>query len=258
MKEIETFFNEEKLKLTSFIFRMTRNLEDTEDLLQESLLTAIEKRDQFKNKANFKTWIFSIASNKTLDFLRKEKRWSDNVMDKAKESAMSDSDFFESLKNVNRSSPFGVFEMKEHINLCFTCISKTLQIEKQLALILKDFYGFRVKEISEILTKTSSQIKHDLEDARAKMIDIYEHRCALINKKGICNQCSELNGIFNPKQHLEHKKNEIKFLNDSETKSKEDLYSLRTDLIKAIDPLNSEGRDFQQMHLRFICEIAKQ
>ncbi|MFT6865811.1 MAG: RNA polymerase sigma-70 factor (ECF subfamily) [Cyclobacteriaceae bacterium] len=129
MQEIEPFLKEEKHRLSSFILTMARNPEDTQDLLQDSLLTAIEKKDQFKNRASFKTWISTIAINKTLDFLRKEKRWSDNVTDKAKEMSMIDSDFFESLKRVNQTSPFGVCEVKEHINKCFTCISKTLGMD---------------------------------------------------------------------------------------------------------------------------------
>ena len=34
----------------------------------------------------------------------------------------------------------------------------------------------------------------------ARTIEIFDQRCSLINKQGICHQCTELNGIFNPKQ----------------------------------------------------------
>lgn len=257
MESLESFFLKEKNTLSSFIFRMTKNTEDTEDILQETMLSAIKNQDTFSGASNFKTWIFSIASNKTIDFLRKEKRWSENVMDRAKQASMASPEFFESLVSINKTSPHGTFEVKEHIDLCYTCISKTLDIEKQVALILKDIYEFTVKEIAQIIDKTESQVKHYLEDARAKMIEVYDRRCALINKNGVCNQCSELNGIFNPKQDFEKKKQEIKFAKDVASKSKEELYQLRNELVKSIDPLNSEGHEFQQKHLSFICEIAK-
>lgn len=257
MTSIETFFHKEKNKLSSFVYRMTKNTENTEDLVQETLLTAIEKQKDFNQDASFKTWIFSIATNKTIDFLRKESRWADNVMDKAKQNAMSNPDFFGKLKSINNNSPHGAFEVKEHINLCFTCIAKTLVIESQVALILKDVYGFKVKEIAQIIGRSVSQVKHDLEHARNQMIEIFDKRCALINKKGVCNQCSELNQIFNPKQHIAAKKNEINFMKNQASKSKKELYALRTDLVAAIDPLNSEGHEFQKLHLDFICEVAK-
>ena len=35
---------------------------------------------------------------------------------------------------------------------------------------------------------------------RRTMTDIFEKRCSLVNKQGVCYQCSELNGLFNPRQ----------------------------------------------------------
>ena len=153
------------------------------DIVQDTMVTAIEKFDQFKGKSTLKTWIFSIASRKTIDHLRKEKRWSENVMDKAKSAAMAEREIIGQLQNVINQSPHGKFEVTEHIELCFRCLSKTLPIEQQLALMLKDIFDFKVREIAMIIERSVSQVKHYLEDARAKMIDIYDRRCALINKK---------------------------------------------------------------------------
>ncbi len=69
-------------------------------------------------------------------------------------------------------------------------------IEQQLALMLADIYDFKVIEISEILNVTAGVVKHLLHDARTTMESIFEHRCALINKQGVCHQCSELNGLI--------------------------------------------------------------
>ena len=67
--------------------------------------------------------------------------------------------------------------MKEHIDYCFTCMSKTLPIENQVALILKDIYDFQIKEICLILGKTEGVVKHLLNDARNIMTGIFENRC---------------------------------------------------------------------------------
>jgi RNA polymerase sigma-70 factor (ECF subfamily) len=67
---------------------------------------------------------------------------------------------------VHDTSHAGAYEMKEHMDFCFTCISKTLLIENQVALILKDIYDFQVREIGLILGKTEGVIKHLLNDAR--------------------------------------------------------------------------------------------
>lgn len=52
-------------------------------------------------------------------------------------------------------------------------------------------------------------VKYYLHTSRAQMINIFDGRCALINKEGACHQCSELHGIFNPKQDFEVEKNKI-------------------------------------------------
>lgn len=257
MEAIQQFFEKEQQRLNSFIFRMVNNPEDTRDIVQDTMMVAIEKFDQFKGDSTLKTWVFSIASRKTIDFLRKEKRWSENVMDKAKSAAMAEPEIIGVLQNVVSQSPHGKFEVTEHMELCFRCLSKTLPIEQQIALMLKDIFDFKVKEITVIIERSVSQVKHYLEDARAKMIEIYDRRCALINKNGVCNQCTELSGIFNPKQNAQARLMEVKFVKDAQSKSKEELYQLRNDLVKSIDPLKAEGHEFQHKHMKFICEVAK-
>ncbi len=257
MEEIKQFFVEHQAQLSSFVFRMVNDPVLTQDLVQDTMVTAFEKFSQYKAEASLKTWIFAIASRKTIDRLRKEKRWSENVMDKAKSAAMMNPETIWMLQGVTKQAN-GTFDAREHIELCFRCLSKTLPIEQQLALMLKDIFEFKVKEISQVLEKTPSQIKHYLEDGRAKMIEIYDRRCALINKDGVCHQCTELLGIFNPSQEAQMELMSVQFVKDAQHKSKEDLYQLRNDLIKSIDPLESEGHEFQHKHMKFICQVAAQ
>ena len=72
------------------------------------------------------------------------------------------------------------------------------------------------------------------------MSDIFDKRCALINKKGVCYQCTELNAFFNPKQ----KAQEVLLLGN-ENQDKYQLLKLRTLLVKGIDPLQNEGSAIQ-------------
>jgi RNA polymerase sigma-70 factor, ECF subfamily len=147
---------------------------------------------------------------------------------------------------VHDTSPAGAYEMREHIDYCFTCISKTLQIENQVALILKNIYDFQVKEIGLILGKTEGVVKHLLNDARNTMTDIFEHRCALINKNGVCHQCSHINEIFNPKQNQQEELMKLELVKASRKFNREQLFELRTLLVKAIDPLHAAGTDFHE------------
>ena len=81
------------------------------------------------------------------------------------------------------------------------------------------------------------------------MIDIFDKRCALINKEGVCHQCSELNGVFNPKQNFEIEKNKIEMARIAEKGDKQHLLDLRLQIVREIDPFQSAGSDLQIQHL---------
>lgn len=224
-------------ELKSYLYRLTCDREIANDLAQDTFLKVIEKQDQFKGRSSFKTWIFSIATNLALDGLRKRKRWPETAQDDSKALAQSDPAYRTAFLDVNKNSLKGAFDFKEHISSCFTCISKTLVIEQQVTLILKDIYDFKIGEISIILDSPAGTVKHWLFSARQTMTEIFDRRCALVNKQGVCYQCSELNGLFNPKQK--------KLENVFPTVDKKQLYALRAKLVKAIDPLSSSGSELE-------------
>lgn len=158
-------------------------------------------------------------------------------------------------RDVHQHSPHGDFEIREHIDFCFTCISKTLPLAEQVALILKDVYSFKIKEIVEIINKSEAKVKHLIRDARQKMVEIFDARCALINKTGACHQCSELNGIFNPKQNIQEELVKLDLVKAGESGDGAELLKLRTQLVAAIDPLNADGTDLHDLFMLHLREV---
>ena len=207
------------------------------------------KSRSFKGESNLKTWVFTIASNLAKDLLRAKKRWPENVTDICREAALANRDFLGEMMQIRMMSTQGNFEIKEHIAFCFTCVGKSLPIEQQLALLLKDVYHFSVKEIAQITEAADSDIKNHLHHGRKKMVDIFDHRCSLINKKGICHQCTELNGIFNPKQDAQEELMKIRMVKDAANHSKEELFELRTKIVEELDPFESGASELQLRHL---------
>jgi RNA polymerase sigma-70 factor (ECF subfamily) len=234
--DISETYQELLPELKSFVYRLTCDKEVSGDIAQDTFIKVIEKINQFKNQSSFKTWIFSIATNIAIDWLRKRKRWKETAQDDCKSFAQSDPIYKTTFLDIQDNSQSGSFDFREHINFCFTCIAKTLTIEQQLALILKDIYDFKTKEISFMLNSPEGTIKHWLFTARKLMSEIFDRRCTLINKKGVCHQCSELNGLFNPKQQIQEN-----IIIQSANRKKEVYYKVRAKLVKAIDPLNSNG-----------------
>lgn len=245
-KEFETA----RPQLKSYLLRITASVEDTEDIVQDTFIKGSTKLDTFRAESTVKTWIFTIASNLAKDNLRAKSRWPETVTDICREKALANHSYFQEIGHIMQTSTQAVFEIKEHINFCLTCISKSLPLEQQICLLLKEVYDFKVVEIAEIIATSEAMVKYFLHTSRSKMINIYEGRCALINKEGTCHQCSELNGIFNPKQDFEVEKNKIEFAKKANEPDRAHLLDLRLKIMKEIDPFNSNGSDLQLHHIQ--------
>ena len=251
--QFETFQGE----LKSFILRMTASVQDAEDIVQDTYIKARSKINTFRGESSLKTWVFSIASNLAKDLLRSKKRWPETVTDICREEVLGNKQFLQEAIHIRETSPQGNFEIKEHIAFCFTCVSKSLPLEEHLALLLKEVYGFKVREIAQILNQTDAMVKYYLHVSRGKMIEIFDHRCSLINKQGICHQCTELNGIFNPKQKAQEELAKIEMARDAENKNKEELFDLRMKILQGLDPFESGAAELQLHHLEHNRQVME-
>lgn len=250
IESLTTQFQDLRPSLRSFILRMTASVDDADDLVQDTYVRAHEKIESFRGDSSLKTWIFSIGANLTRDRLRSKKLWPETVTDISRREALSNPEFMGNMMKVRTTSPHGNFEISEHIAFCFTCIAKSLPLEQQLTLLLKEVYEFKVAEIATILDKSDAMVKYYLHSGRSRMIDVFDNRCALINKQGTCHQCSELNGKFNPKQKIQEELVKIEMYREAETGDKERLFDLRMKIIQGIDPFNSPASELQLLHLQ--------
>ena len=251
--QFETFQGE----LKSFILRMTASVQDADDLVQDTYIKARAKINTFRGESSLKTWVFTIASNLARDMLRSRKRWPETVTDICREETLHNRQFLQEAMHIRQTSPQGNFEIKEHIAFCFTCVAKSLPLEGHLALLLKEVYGFKVKEIAQILNETEAMTKYHLHVSRGKMIEIFDGRCALINKQGICHQCTELNGIFNPKQKAQEELIKLELVRAAEEKSRDELFDLRMKILQELDPFESGAADLELHHLEHNRQVME-
>jgi RNA polymerase sigma-70 factor (ECF subfamily) len=244
-------------ELKSFLLRMTASAQDAEDLVQDTYVRAQAKIGTFRGESSLKTWIFSIASNLARDLWKSRKRWPETVTDLCREEALGNRQFFQEAMHIRQASPQGNFEIKEHIAFCFTCIAKSLPLDGHIVILLKEVYGFKVREISQILQMSEAMVKYNLHVSRSKMIEIFDHRCSLINKQGICHQCTELNGIFNPKQKAQEELLKIEMAREAENRTREELFNLRMKILQELDPFESGAAELQLHHLEHNRQVME-
>ena len=230
--------------LKSYLFRLCANAEEAEDLAQDTFIKSFEGIAAFQGESSLKTWVFAIATNAAKNAFRKRKPWTPDTQDRMRATVEASPPLLEEMVRANQHSRFGTFEIREHIGFCFTCLAKSLPLDQQIALILKDIYAFKVAEMALILDQTEAVVKHMLHAARNTMVRIFDNRCALVSKKGVCHQCSELNGFLNPKAHSQATLVKLRMVKEADSASRKRLLALRMHLVRSLNPLKAEGRDF--------------
>jgi len=244
-------------ELKSYLYRLVSNKQESEDISQETYIKAFKNIDSFKANASFKTWTFTIATNLAKDSLKNKKRWAENLMDKTRALHLENIHLRDKSIELSRASVNGDYEIREHINFCLGCVNKTLLLVNQICLLLKEVYHFKITEIMVITDLSEGKVKHAIADARNEMKRIFKNRCALINKKGVCHQCTEMNNVFNPEQVAQMELNKIKMVKQASIANIDQLLDLRLQLAAAIDPLNAKGTDLHNYLLENMPNWAK-
>jgi RNA polymerase sigma-70 factor, ECF subfamily len=180
--------------LFSYVYRLVTHRQDAEDLVQDVMLRAATGLPKFKAESAFKTWLFGIATHVCLDHLRQKQRWRVEAQLDAERAAEAHPEAGMRLMAV-MSQPDFIFEIREHVAFCFSCVSRSLPPEEQAALMLREVLGFSNQEAADILNLSEPVFRHRLSSARATMIRSYEGLCQLINKTGACYQCRGLREI---------------------------------------------------------------
>lgn len=125
-------------EIFSFVFNMLGNYQDTEDLLQEIFFKVYQSLSKYNSdKASFRTWLYRIASNHTINFIHSSYY---------KHHASSDVDlsYLEGNSDIEKD-----LIKDEQIKRIVQAMKKRLTKKHQKIMILHYFSGLSVKEISE-------------------------------------------------------------------------------------------------------------
>ena len=185
--------------LLSYIYRMVTHRADAEDLMQDVLVRVLQSLPSYRGGSRFKTWVFGIATHVCLDHLRSKKRWRVEAQLEGEREAHANAGRVEGIAAL-MSSPDFVFEIREHIAFCFSCIGRTLTPEEQAAIMLREVLGFSNQEAAAMLELSEPVFRHRLSAARSTMIESYDGLCRLIDKTGACWQCRGLRELA-PEAH---------------------------------------------------------
>lgn len=183
--------------LRSYLRRLLLRPDMAEDIVQTTAVRALEARSSApSDAAGLRRWLFTIATRLALDERRRHSSWREKPLEDVRAVAEGREDFVARAR-AWRGCPEMAAIAREHLAFCFSCVLRNLEIKRGAALLLKEVMCFSVAETAEILEASFGQAKNWIQEARAEMERRYADSCALLNKRGVCYQCVELDGFFN-------------------------------------------------------------
>ena len=162
---LEHLFRHESGKLVSVLTKIfgPHNLELAEDVVQDTLLTAMNRWKMSAIPDNPSAWLFTAAKNKALDLIRKQKRHQEFAADISYllRSEYTLSATLNELMNNHEIND-------DQLRMMFTCCHPSLPSESQVALVLKTLCGFSITEIAKAFITTNDTIEKRLYRAKLK------------------------------------------------------------------------------------------
>lgn len=168
-------------ELYAHCYRMLGSVQDAEDALQETLIAAWQGLAGFNAQASIRTWLYRIATNKSLNAMRTARRrpakaWDIPGIVPPEPTRLGEAPwlgpFPDSLIDDTGDLPVGPearYEQRESISLTFVAALQTLPPRQLAVLILRDVMGFRASEVAEMLETTVSSVNSSLNRARSSL-----------------------------------------------------------------------------------------
>lgn len=135
--DFEEIYNEYFDRVYYKILSTVKNAEDAEDIAQEVFISVYKNLKKFRSESNIYTWIYRIAINKTYDFFRKKKM---------------DIELNDEILNIESQEDFNVpLLLEEKL--------KKLPFQEREIVLLKDIYGYKLREIADMKGMNLSTVK---------------------------------------------------------------------------------------------------
>ncbi|AEY66643.1 sigma-70 family RNA polymerase sigma factor [Clostridium sp. BNL1100] len=154
-------------KVYSICYRMLNNTEDAYEQAQETFIKAFKYIKSFKGNCAISTWLYRIATNVCLDFIRKNKK---RKVVSIEQSTFEDLQLKDSLVSDN-PGPEKVAETNAQKQAIKAAMDK-MNEKNRLVIILRDFMGLSYDEISDTMKIPVGTVKSRISRARNELREL--------------------------------------------------------------------------------------
>jgi len=136
-------------ELVAYCFRLTGNLAEADDLVQEAFVRAFRGLATFEGRSTLRAWLYKIAHNLSLNHVQRRPPAGQPL---------------DEIREQDRTAEFG--ESEENVRLGFVALVQSLPPRQRAALVLRDVLGWSAEEAARILETTVPAVKNALARAR--------------------------------------------------------------------------------------------
>src|SRR5258706_4010281 len=152
-------------RIYATVYHMTSNHEDANDLAQEAFIKAYQALKSFKGGSSFYTWVYRIAVNKTINFLKQRKNKSHMSLDDLDFNAEHDHDLVALISEKTPRREVNLAELHEKMNAAMQKLSEP----HRLVVTLHDVQGLSHEEIAKVMDCNIGTVRSRLFYARQQL-----------------------------------------------------------------------------------------
>jgi RNA polymerase sigma-70 factor (ECF subfamily) len=152
-------------RIYATVYHMTANHEDANDLAQETFIKGYQALKSFKGDSSFYTWVYRIAVNKTINFLKQRKNRTYLNLNDLDFNAEHDPDLVALISDKTPRRDASLSELQEKLNAAMLKLSPV----HRLVVTLHDVQGLSHDEIGKIMDCNIGTVRSRLFYARQQL-----------------------------------------------------------------------------------------
>jgi RNA polymerase sigma-70 factor (ECF subfamily) len=165
MGAYDTLVRRYQERIYATVYHMTSNHEDANDLTQETFIKAFRALKSFKGDSSFYTWIYRIAVNKTINFLKQRKNRVQMSLNDVDFNAENNPDLVALISEKTPRRDLNLVELQEKLNSAMLKLSE----HHRMVVTLHDIQGLSHEEIGKIMDCNVGTVRSRLFYARQQL-----------------------------------------------------------------------------------------
>jgi RNA polymerase sigma-70 factor, ECF subfamily len=152
-------------RIYATVYHMTSNHEDANDLAQDSFIKAFQALKSFKGGSSFYTWLYRIAVNKTINFLKQRKNRVHMSLNDVDFNTENNPDLVALISDKTPRRDAGLKELQEKLNAAMLKLSEA----HRLVVVLHDVQGMSHEEVAQVMDCNIGTVRSRLFYARQQL-----------------------------------------------------------------------------------------